>query len=161
MATMDARVLNLIKRMLQKAIREKILPELKQEKQELHSDFLERAATQVQQKVAKILDRIPTFDPDLLLSKIPSLEFLELFIISEYLYLQAVESGHKRRGLRADPDLIAALKKVFNHYGVYSADEVETYREVWRESWHEPSSNDVDQAFEQFKGAFLETNAPL
>ena len=154
---MDARILHLIKGMLQKAIREKILPELRAEKKELDPDFLERAASLVQQKVVKILDRIPTFDPDLLLSKIPSLEFLELLIVSEYLYLQAVENGHKRRGFHPDPDLIASLKKVLNAYGVYTSDELETYRDIWSESLHIPPTNGMDQAFEQLKDALEET----
>ena len=151
---MDAQILGSIKQMLQKAIRENILPELREEKKGLRSDYLERAAVLVQKKVAKILDRIPTFDPDLLLSKIPSLEFLELLIVSEYLYLQAVENGHKRRGFHPDPDLIASLKKVLNAYGVYTSDELETYRDVWSESWRVPPTNDVDQAFEKLKEAF-------
>jgi len=156
MTNMDAQILGSIKQMLQKAIRENILPELREEKKGLRSDYLERAAVLVQKKVAKILDRIPTFDPDLLLSKIPSLEFLELLIVSEYLYLQAVENGHKRRGFHPDPDLIASLKKVLNAYGVYTSDELETYRDVWRESWRVPPPNGVDQAFEQLKDALEE-----
>lgn len=156
MATMDTRITDLIKQMLLKAIREKILPQLREDKPELQSKYLERAADLVKQKVAKILDRIPIFDPDLLLSKIPSLEFLELLIVSEYLYLQAVENGHKRRGFHPDPDLIAALKKILNAYGIYTSDELEAYRDVWRESWHAPPPNNVDRAFEQLKEAFEE-----
>ena len=74
------------------------------------------------------------------------------------LYLQAVENGHKRRGFHPNPDLLASLKKVLNAYGVYTSDELETYRDVWRESWREPPTNGVDQAFEQLKDALEEAD---
>jgi hypothetical protein len=151
---LDPRIKEHLEQRITRAIARKIEPKLILEKANINRTLLRRASAIVQQKVSRILDTIDEFNPDLVLSKIPSLEFLELLVVSEYLYLFSVETSSQSFVLRNDTDIIAAFKKLLKAYDIYRPEELEVYRELWREIWNASrEDSQADIAFEELKEA--------
>lgn len=161
MNTLHRRLLGLVKGLLTRALLEKLQPRIAAERKQLDEGRLAQAVAGVQRKVGQMIDDLRVFDADLILAKVPSLEFLEFLVLVEYLHLQAAAGlsiAGRGDSLELDPGLLAALRKILGAYGVHTPEQWETYRGIWSESWGTVGQKprDADTIFEQIKAAFKE-----